>query len=210
MVFQCEFSMNWYPFDTQLCKIVIQPQQGMQKLLSFHPKDLAYHGPMDLRQYVVKDVRTVQVNQNIELHLYLGRRLLSIFLTNILPTITFNCIGHAANYFKRDLFKAIIYLNVTVMLMITTMFISISNNLPKTAYVKMMDVWLLFNLSKPFIDVLLQTYMEYLRMDEDDKVIKNHGIGKSIKAAGDITQVAPVNLGYELDMKKGEVDPEMR
>ena len=71
--------------------------------------------------------------------------------------------------------QAVISLNVTVMLVLTTMFISISNNLPKTAYVKMIDIWLLFNLSKPFIDIILQTYMETLKVEEKPRDINHHG-----------------------------------
>ena len=47
------------------------------------------------------------------------------------------------------------------------MFISIAENLPKTAYLKMMDLWLIFNLLLPFIEILLHTYMERAT-DEDD------------------------------------------
>ena len=54
------------------------------------------------------------------------------------------------------------------MLVLATMFISISNDLPKTAYLKMMDYWLVFTLLLPFIEVLVHTYMERLT-DEDDK-----------------------------------------
>ena len=32
-------------------------------------------------------------------------------------------------------------------------FISVSNSLPKTSYVKMIDIWLLFNLTIPFVEV---------------------------------------------------------
>ena len=54
------------------------------------------------------------------------------------------------------------------------MFINVSNNLPKTSYMKMMDVWLLFNLLYPFIVVLLHTYMDTLRNDEE-REINHHG-----------------------------------
>ena len=54
------------------------------------------------------------------------------------------------------------------------MFINVSNNLPKTSYMKMMDVWLLFNLLYPFIVVLLHTYMDTLRNDEEGE-INHHG-----------------------------------
>ena len=50
------------------------------------------------------------------------------------------------------------------MLVLTTMFINVSNNLPKTSYVKMIDVWLIFSLLLPFIEVLVHTYMDTLRL----------------------------------------------
>ena len=48
--------------------------------------------------------------------------------------------------------------NLTVMLVLTTMFINISSSLPVTSYVKMIDLWLVFNLILPFCEVLLHTY----------------------------------------------------
>ena len=68
------------------------------------------------------------------------------------------------------------------MLVLTTMFINVSNNLPKTSYMKMVDVWLLFNLLLPFIIVLLHTYMDTLRNDEEREI--NHN-GKSIQVSDD-------------------------
>ena len=60
------------------------------------------------------------------------------------------------------------------MLVLTTMFINVSNNLPKTSYMKMVDVWLLFNLLLPFIIVLVHTHMDTLRNDEE-REINHHG-----------------------------------
>ena len=39
------------------------------------------------------------------------------------------------------------------------MFVSVSNELPKTSYMKMVDYWLVFNLFIPFVEVLLHVYM---------------------------------------------------
>ena len=60
------------------------------------------------------------------------------------------------------------------MLVLTTMFINVSNNLPKTSYMKMVDVWLLFNLLLPFLIVLMHTYMDTLRNDEERET--NHQV----------------------------------
>ena len=81
-------------------------------------------------------------------------------------------------------FQAVITVNLTSMLVLTTMFINVSNSLPKTSYMKMVDAWLLFNLLYPFIVVLIHTYMDTLRND-DDREINHHGktitIGEELK-----------------------------
>ena len=59
------------------------------------------------------------------------------------------------------------------MLVLTTMFINVSNNLPKTSYVKMIDIWLIFNLLLPFIEVLVHTYMDSLRQDQNPSLVEN-------------------------------------
>ena len=60
--------------------------------------------------------------------------------------------------------------NVTTLLVLTTLFISISDALPRTAYVKMIDLWLIFNLLVPFIEIILfslanMIYKENMDMD---------------------------------------------
>ena len=107
-------------------------------------------------------------NNGVKVSLTLGRRLLGVILTAYTPTVLLNGIGHTANYFKSYFFEGVVTVNLTCMLVLATMFISIAESLPKTAYLKMMDYWLVFNLLLPFIEVLLHTYMEKLT-DEEDK-----------------------------------------
>ena len=44
-----------------------------------------------------------------------------------------------------------------------------NTNLPPTAYIKMIDCWLIFSLLKPFVDILVQTYIHTLREDQISK-----------------------------------------
>ena len=55
------------------------------------------------------------------------------------------------------LFEAIVTVNLTSLLVLTTLFISVSSSLSQTAYVKMVDVWLIFAQVVPWIEVLLNT-----------------------------------------------------
>ena len=53
--------------------------------------------------------------------------------------------------------------NLTSLLVLVTLFISVSDSLPRTSYVKLIDIWLIFNLLVPFIDILLHTIIDALR-----------------------------------------------
>ena len=110
----------------------------------------------------------------------LGRRLLGNFMTIYMPTILLNIIGHSTNYFKPFFFEAVVTVNLTSQLVLTTLFISVSNSLPPTAYVKMIDVWLIFSQLIPFVSVLLHTFMDNMRTD-GDREVNHHGEVRKIK-----------------------------
>ena len=94
----------------------------------------------------------------VEVKMVLGRRLTAAFMTIYLPTFLLNVIGHTTTYYKTKYFEAIMTVNVTVMLVLTTMFVSVNQTLPKTSSIMMVDYWLVFNLLIPFVEVLLHTY----------------------------------------------------
>ncbi len=49
------------------------------------------------------------------------------------------------------------------MLVLTSLFISISDSQPRTAYIKLMDIWLIFCLLIPFAEVLLHALLDTYR-----------------------------------------------
>ena len=83
-----------------------------------------YEGPKDLTEYSVKRTAMKLVNENtVRVEIVIQRRLLSLILTAIIPTIILNIVGHMSNYFKEFFFEGLMGLNVTVMLVLTTMFL---------------------------------------------------------------------------------------
>ena len=108
---------------------------------------------------LISNIKLVRIVVSI----YLGRRLLSVLTTVYIPSVLLNIIGHITNYFKPFYFESAIAVNLTVMLVLTSMFISVVAGLPVTSYIKMIDTWLLFSLVIPFIDVLLTCVIDNLR-----------------------------------------------
>lgn len=75
-------------------------------------------------------------------------------MTTYIPTVLLIIISYFSNFFKPFFFEATVVVNLTVMLVLVTMFISVSEGLPKTSYIKMIDIWLVFVLLIPFFEVL--------------------------------------------------------
>ena len=97
-------------------------------------------------------------SQGIDLKLVMNRRIINEILTTYLPTIFILFIVYATNFFKPFFFEAVVTVNLTALLVLTTLFISVSKSLPPTAYVKMIDVWLIFSQLIPFAEVRISFY----------------------------------------------------
>ena len=92
----------------------------------------------------------------------LKRKVVTELLTTFLPTILLLLIVYATNFFDDDLFSDIIAVNLTIMLVMTTIFTSKIEELPPTSDMKMIDIWLIFCLVVPFLEVILRTAIECL------------------------------------------------
>ena len=108
------------------------------------------------------------------------RRINNAALTIYLPTILVLTIVYATNFFKDFFFEAVVGVNLTALLVLTTLFISVSQSLPPTAYVKMIDIWLIFTQMIPFIEVLLYTWMDLHRVSEE-RDINHHGSVRTVQ-----------------------------
>ena len=64
---------------------------------------------------------------------------------------------------QKEEFEAVVTVNVTILLVITTLSIGVSNSLPRTAYIKMIEIFLMFSMFMPFSEVLLITAIDVLR-----------------------------------------------
>ena len=86
----------------------------------------------------------------------LGRDFTSIFTITYLPTILMNIINQATNYLDNaEHLELIITVNITSLMVLSALYISVSNSLPATSDIKHVDIWLLYSLFIPFCFVLL-------------------------------------------------------
>ena len=102
----------------------MKPSSDLLDFVQFVAENFKYEGPPDLTEYSVKKIDMKVVDENLlRVEIMIQRRLLSLVLTAFVPTIILNIIGHMSNYFKEFFFEGLMSLNVTVMLVLTTMFL---------------------------------------------------------------------------------------
>ena len=160
-------------------------RENFENVVIFIEVQLFYSGPMMLMIYEARSIKKQQDKKGLKVEILIVRRLLSLTLTPCVPTVLPNFTGLTSNFFKNFFVEAIIGLKVTVMLVFATMFI-ISDKFPGTAY-----VWPIFSLLKPFIDIIVQTYIETLRSEREETEVNHHGKSVKIAAVGSVMDIAP-------------------
>ena len=154
------------------------------KLLAEH---VQYRGPTSLLDL---DVKNVSIHSEGPDHVYvkmhLRRRCMFHIATTYFPTLCLFMISEVLLYIGEDHFEATIMVSLTAMLVMYTLHQSILAHLPKTSYMKMIDIWLLSGHTIPFLVFVLTVISELIRHNKNENKKKrakrvNNGIPTKLK-----------------------------
>ena len=96
-----------------------------------------------------------------------------------------------------EYFEAVVTVNLTALLVMMTVFIGVTNSLPKTSQLKMIDIWMLFSIFIPFAEVIIQTQLVRMRKANLTS-IKSIPIKAGSKMAWALHQMEPKNQSNTL------------
>ena len=107
----------------------------------------------------VKDGHAVQVGFIFQ------RKIMYHVANTYLPTLCLLVIVELTLWFEDENLEFAVSLSLTTMLVIYTMFQSILQAIPMTAYLKLIDYWLIFFLLVPFAIFIIESfwYLEHIR-----------------------------------------------
>ena len=134
-----------------------------------------------------------RTRKGVKMTIKMKRKIMSEMMTTYFPSLLLMMITYATTFFKPFFFEAALSVNLTTMLVMTTIFISKMEGLPPTSDIKMIDIWLVLCQMVPFAEVVLLTAMEYHRKDQDDKDVE-------------ITEVFPKATAATKTTEKDEMD----
>ena len=160
--FRCRFDMSWYPFDTQDCSAEVGVENG-DNFLELVGDKMEYIGDSDVMKYLILETNDYKENGKLIFKFSFGRRIMSVFLTTMLPTTIVVIVALSTNYYAEQHFKTVIPVNLTCLLLMVNLFIGLSARLPETSKLKMIDVWLMVSFAVPFTIVILHGFLDHLR-----------------------------------------------
>lgn len=106
---------------------------------------------------------------------YLPTSMIVIFLKNYLLhsiLVLMNFVNQALNYIEGDTkYDLIIAVNITCMMVLTSVYLSESTSLPSTSNIKPVEIWLLFNLSFPFLVILVNVVIQVRKQNQIKSLI---------------------------------------
>ena len=145
---------------------------GENKSVTLVPDDVMVTQSLDMVLFTITKCDLVNAKnpgKGIRMIVTLKRKIMSEMMTTYFPSLLLMMITYATTFFKTIFFEAALSVNLTTMLVMTTIFISKMESLPPTSVTKMIDYWLILCQLVPFAQLVLLTAMEYIRGEEDQK-----------------------------------------
>ena len=165
-IFICSFESRNYPFGrVASCQISFY-LDGISNILTDISPSFVKTGQDTFGQFLIENWRIGRKKDDkhgnmIEISMTLRRDITSIFMVTFLPTILMNLINQASNYITgQDKYSMIYTINITCMMVLASIYLSVSSSLPVTADIKPVEVWLLFNLAYPFVTILVNIVLK--------------------------------------------------
>ena len=139
---------------------------GDSEIVTLLPNVVMIKQSLDMVLFTITDyglVNATYPGEGIRMTITLKRKIMSEMMTTYFPSLLLMMITYATTFFKPFFFEAALSVNLTTMLVMTTIFISKMEGLPPTSTTKMIDFWLIQCQLVPFAQVVLLTVKEHLR-----------------------------------------------
>ena len=169
MRFFCGFDgISQYPFEIEACSFHFYLDGPANIGTNINGHMLGVPARRFIGQYEIKGwtkVLNLSINDSgkktVKVTVKLTKSPVSIILVTYLPSLLMNIINQATNYITGDSkYGLIITVNITSMVVLATIYISVSTSLPSTPNIKPVEVWLLLNLAYPFFIIMTNVMMQ--------------------------------------------------
>ena len=181
------------------------------RTVKLRPDLLFMRQPKDMTLFEITHQELFYMNQTnpemgIRMLIVLKRKVMSEMMTTFFPSILLTLITFATTLFKPMYFEASLSVNLTTMLVMTTIFISKMEGLPPTSDTKMIDMWLILCQLVPFIEVMLVTAIEFYKVDDPREKAQEEGENQEMNMSMILADLYSAKMDMDIPEEKEEKD----
>ena len=176
-------------------KFQISAPLDLLQYVQLVPGPLVMKTDLPLLQFVVSNSTFTAKNNGTmaEVTFTFQRKIMYHLANTYLPTISLLVIVESTLFLDDSRLEIAVNLSLTTLLVVYTLFQSISLTIPKTAYLKFVDYWLIFCLLAPFFIFLIQNVW-YLDHSRKKKLLKESNNGNGWTEKEDSGQLKEIVL----------------
>ena len=167
--FTCSFdNIKNYPFGFQNCSFEFLLIKTTARLVA---GNIHYQGSTEVGQYIIdkwflscgkeEEIKIVGCSSckpisPCKVTVRMSRNLLSVIIITFSPPFLMNVLNQASVYLKGDSkYDLIITVNITIMMVLASIYVSVSGSLQSTPHIKPVELYLVFNLLYPFLVIIV-------------------------------------------------------
>ena len=153
MEMRCKFNLRMYPFDYQICTIDVHVPYIKQEYMNVFARSAKNFGISQLSQFVITDIDIQGFNNDSMVKCLISMHRMPFYhiATTYMPTLCILFMTLITLFIDKSHFEATIMVALTNMLVMYFLYNNVAISMPSTAYLKLLDFWLIFGLVIPFL-----------------------------------------------------------
>ena len=161
----------------------------MEDFINLSVSGVSYDGPRSMVQFEVESMEMILKDPNyLVIEIKLKRMFKYHLAATYVPSALLIIITTITLFVDEKHYGATIMVHLTTMLVMFTLYQSVSDSMPKTAYLKFIDIWLLYGIIVPFVTFIVETILILLAVNDDvdglyATVVKLHPVQRRIQVA---------------------------
>ena len=168
--YNCEFDSKKFPFDEHNCDIILRLEQTKNKRIHFMDDgQVLYDGKSIVGQFLIGQMSTEVKSTNDSSRNLVAIHVIRIYANQItvtfVPTLVLWLFGYSTLFIEpnEDGFSDRFIGAGTALLVIVTLLNAINIDLPKTSYMKYIDLWFMWHLISVFLMIAYHIVLNRLR-----------------------------------------------
>ena len=164
----------------------------MEDFINLSAAGVVYQGPRSMIQFEVVSTKMILKDPNyLVVEIKLKRMFKYHLAATYVPSALLIIVTTITLFVDERHYGSTIMVHLTTMLVMFTLYQSVSDSMPKTAYLKFIDIWLLYGLVVPFMTFVVEVTLRLLSVDDDEVSLNENVIRvNQVQSQLDLTTIS--------------------